>query len=105
MSKYYGAIGYAKSVEDIASVYREEITERYYYGDIYRNSKSNKSSENLNDNISISNKVSILADPFAMNNFQAIKYATYLGTKWKVKSVEVQYPRLILELGDVYNAG
>jgi hypothetical protein len=59
--------------------------------------------ENLNDNMNINNRISILADPFAYQNFHTIKYINWMGAKWKVGSVEVQSPRLILAIGGVYN--
>jgi len=36
-------------------------------------------------------------------NFQNIRYITYLGTNWKVTSIDTQYPRLVLSIGGVYN--
>lgn len=104
MSKYCGKIGFATTVETVPGNWTEQITERTYYGDLIRNSRKLQSSGNQNDNIVISNEISIVADPFAKENFHAIRYAEYMGTKWKVSSVDVQYPRLVLSLGEVYNA-
>ena len=104
MAKYYGKIGYATSEEVKPGVWKKRITEREYFGDVYRNTRKLQSSGNQNDNITISNEISIVADPFAYENFHAIRYAEFMGSKWKVTSVDVQYPRLILSLGEVYNA-
>lgn len=104
MAKYCGKIGFATTVESVPGNWTEQITERTYYGDLIRNSRKLQSSGNQNDNIIISNEISIVADPFAKENFHAIRYAEYIGTKWKVSSVDVQYPRLVLSLGEVYNA-
>lgn len=103
MSKYYGKIGYGVSTETVPGVWTMEITERYYIGDFYKNSRSLDRNENLNDNIDISNKISIVSDPYALQNFSLIKYAEFMGIKWKVKNVEVEFPRLILTLGGEYN--
>lgn len=105
MAKFYGAIGYGKSVETSPGVWEDQITERMYRGDLIRNSRRLQSSENLNDNINISNQISIVADPYANENFHLMKYASFMGTKWKITDVEVQYPRLILTVGGVYNGG
>lgn len=102
--KYCGKIGFATTSETFPGNWTEQITEKLYYGDLIRNSRKLQSSGNQNDNIVISNEISIIADPFAKENFHAIRYAEYMGTKWKVSSVDVQYPRLILSLGEVYNA-
>lgn len=104
MTRWCGAIGYAETIEIEPGVWSEEFTERKYYGDLLRNSRRLQGSQQVNDDITISNQISILADPYAFQHFHAIRYAELFGTKWKVSSVEVQYPRLILELGGVYNA-
>ena len=104
MTRWCGVIGYAETLEIEPGVWSEEFTERKYYGDLLRNSRRLQGTQQINDNITISNQISILADPYAVQHFHAIRYAELFGTKWKVSSVEVQYPRLILTLGDGYNA-
>jgi len=32
-----------------------------------------------------------------------IRYVTWMGTKWRVANIDVNYPRLNLSIGDVYN--
>lgn len=103
MNKFYGKIGYAITKETIPGVWVEQIVERSYYGDVIRNIRRLQSSENLNDNINVSNEISIVADAFANQNFHSMRYVEYMGTKWKVSSIEVKYPRLILSIGGVYN--
>lgn len=103
MAKFYGKIGYASTVETKPGVYEEQIVERSYYGDLIRNTRRLQSVDQVNDDINISNEISIVADPYATNNFHTMRYAVFMGTKWKVSNVEVSYPRLILTLGGVYN--
>lgn len=103
MAKWFGKIGFAETKETTPGVWEEQITEREYFGDLTRNTRRLQSSENLNDNITIANEISIISDPFANQNFHAMRYVEFMGTKWKVSTVEVQYPRLILSLGDIYN--
>lgn len=103
MSKWFGKIGYCETIETSPGVWTEQITEREYYGDLLKVSKKTQSSENLNDNITISNQISIVADPFANENLRLISYVTFMGTKWKITSADVQYPRIILTMGGVYN--
>lgn len=104
MAKFSGKIGFAVIEETKPGVWTERMVEHRYYGDLMRNTRRLRSSGNLNDNVTISNQISIVADPFAKENFHAMRYVELYGAKWKITSVEVQYPRLILELGDVYNA-
>lgn len=105
MAKWCGKIGFTSTSEDPigSGNWVEQVTERTYYGDLIRNTRRYQSSGSINDNIVVSNELSIIADPFANENFHTIRYAELKGTKWKISSVEVQYPRLILILGDVYN--
>lgn len=103
MAKYYGAIGYAETVETRPGVWTERITERKYAGDQLQNSRDLRSADQLNDDINVSIRISIIADPFAYNNFHTMRYIEFMGAKWKISRVEVQYPRLILTVGGLYN--
>lgn len=103
MAKFYGSIGFTETEETSPGIYSEQVKERNYYGDIIRNVRSLQTADQLNDNINISNIISIIADPYANDHFHSMKYATWQGTKWKISSVEVQYPRLLLTLGGVYH--
>ena len=106
MAKFYGQIGYIQNVEDEENpgVWEEQAIEKQYYGDITRNMSHYQQNNNVNDDISINNTISIIADPYANKNFQHIRYVKWMYTKWKVTNVEVQYPRLLLTLGGEYHA-
>lgn len=103
MAKFLGTLGYVKTVETAPGVYSDEITERPCKGDILRNSQSFNSSEFLNDDIDINNRFSFVADAFTYANIANIRYILWNGTKWKVSSVDIQRPRLILSVRGVYN--
>lgn len=103
MARFYGKVGYAVMVETAPGVEREKIVPRMYYGDDIKNVSRWENGQGLNDDINISNEISILADPYAYENFHMIRYVEYMGTKWKVRNVTVQRPRLLLSLGGVYN--
>lgn len=101
--KFYGKIGFGETVEKSDGIWADTIVEKDYYGDILKNVKRSEDAAKVNDDISISNQLSIVSDPYLTNHFHAIKYVTMFGTNWKVTSVEVQFPRLLLTLGGVYN--
>jgi hypothetical protein len=103
MAKFYGVVGYAQTVETAPGVWTESITERNYSGDVIRISRSWQAGENLNDDLTINNQISIVADPFAYQNFHAMRYITWMGANWKISKIDVQRPRLILTIGGVYN--
>lgn len=103
MGKFYGSVGYADIVETAPGVCKEQIIEYNYSGDLIRNTRQLQPGEMLNDNINIANEISILADPFARQNFHKMRYVVFMGSKWKISKVEVNYPRLILTIGGLYN--
>lgn len=104
MAKFYGTIGYAITEETEPGIWEPKVVTRKYRGDLVRNtSRRMQTSDEINDDITVSNDISIVADPFAYQNFIYMRYVEFIGVKWKVSNVEIQYPRLILTLGGVYN--
>lgn len=105
MAKWFGKIGFANTVETSPGIWEEQITTHEYFGDVYRNTRRLQTTDQVNDDINISNEISILADPFANENFHSMRYAEFMGTPWKITNVEVKYPRLILTLGGLFTNG
>lgn len=104
MSKFCGVIGYAITGEIKPGVYADStIVEKDIVGDIIKNSSKTENNNKVNQDITIDNRISILAHPEVTQNFTSIKYVKFWGIAWTVKAVEVQYPRLILTLGGEYN--
>ena len=103
MARFHGIIGYSELEETSPGIWSEKIVERTYTGDMTKNFVNADSSPRINTNVKLSNTISIYSDPYANSNLFNIRYLKYLGVKWKVESVEIAWPRLILTLGDVYN--
>lgn len=103
MAKFYGKVGYIKSVEVRPGVWDNQVTERSYYGDVTRNTSRFQSTGEVIDDVNISNNISIVADPYANENFHYMRYVEFMGAKCKITNVEVKYPRIVLSLGGVYN--
>lgn len=104
MAKFYGKIGYIETKETSPGVWTEVSTERDYFGDVInRSSRWQSSQDKQNDDLQITNQISIVADPYALNNFSSMRYIEWMGALWKINSVSVEYPRLTLEIGGVYN--
>ena len=97
-----GYIYTAESFEG-SGVYEENEVTRSYAADTIKKRSSWPSADKQNDDISFNNELSIIADGYAFNNFQFLKYVIFKGTKWEVSSVELDYPRLIVSFGGVYN--
>ena len=103
MAKFYGTIGYAETVETKPGVHKEQIIEKQYFGDLLRISRQLQSTDKVNDDVKVAHEISIVADPYANQHFHAMRYVEFSGAKWKITNVQVQYPRLILSVGGLYN--
>ena len=105
MAKFFGKIGLVWTQEEPrdSGVWVEKSKEAECYGDVNRVVRRWDAGQKVNDDITVNNEISILADPFVMKNIPWIHYVIWNDIKWKVSSVEVQYPRLILSIGGVYN--
>jgi hypothetical protein len=104
MARFSGKVGYGIEQRTAPGVTEDVIIEKHYIGDVVRLSRQQReSTESVNNDISASHSISIVADPFAIENFLAIQYVIWAGVYWTVSEVEVQHPRLIMRLGEVYN--
>lgn len=103
MAKFYDVVGYVEQIETAPGVFEEKATEIAYQGDITKNTTRWQTGEGLNDDLTVSNIISIVADPYAEQHVFAIRYVKWMGAYWKVTNVEVQRPRLILTIGGRYN--
>lgn len=104
--KFSGRVGFwINDVEVKPGVYKNRTIEKPYTGDVLKNVRNFQSAENqINDNLRVNNRLSIISDLYMQKNWASIKYVLWNGVKWKVSSVDIgSYPRVILELGGVYN--
>lgn len=101
--RFYGAVGYAITTETSPDVWVETLLEIMYRGDVRRVTRRLVTGDKVNDDVNISNEISIVADAFAFENFQNIRYVLWNNVKWKVSSITVERPRLTLEIGGLYN--
>lgn len=103
MAKWYGKVGYVTTEEINPGIYDQVPVEKEYYGDILTNTSKWSAANKVNDDLSVSNRISIIADPFAYHNFQHIRYVEFMNAFWEVTNAEVQHPRIILSIGGAYN--
>lgn len=105
MTKFYGVIGYGegKQVETSPGVWEVVPIEYSYRGDVIRPGRKLESGDQVNNDISVTNSISIVADAYAREHFMSMSYVMWLGVRWKIDTVSVEPPRLILKLGGVYN--
>lgn len=103
MTRFSGKVGYGETVETAPGVHEDVITERTYFGDVIRNSVQYREGESVNNDLSVNNSISIVADAYANEHFFAVRYVVWAGAYWSISEVEFQRPRLLLRLGGVYN--
>ena len=101
--KWYGKIGYALTEDGKDGVWTPVMTWKQYYGDVQRYTRRVEGAQNVNDDLNISNTISILADPYAFENIGYMKCIEWMGTLWEISSIDISYPRMILSIGGVYN--
>ena len=103
MAKFYGPIGYVEDQVTGLDIHTNKPVEHSYRGDLLENNRRLEKGEVVNDDVTISNQISIVADPYAWKHIHDMRYVKWMGVAWKVTKVDVKYPRLILSLGGVYN--
>lgn len=105
MAKFRGTIGFViDDVEVSPGIYKTEIIERTYTGDIYRDSKRmTDSSSTTNQSVSLSISFNFLTDNFAIDYLYAMSYLIFRGKKWSISTLELKYPRMEITLGGLYN--
>ena len=103
MARFCGVVGFAETKKTAPGVWSEVFSEHTYFGDVVRNTGRMNNNEGLNDDIVVNNSFSIVADAYALRNFHQIRYINWMGSNWKVTTVEVQPPRLVLTIDGVYN--
>lgn len=102
--KFAGDVGFwLKNVETKPGIWGDKMVEKHYTGDVTRAyNKWDSRPDSLSsttDELNVNNQISILGDLFAQENWPSIKYVVWNGVPWKVKTVEIRFPRLILEIG------
>ena len=105
MAKFVGMIGFSVESEDSleTGIWGPVITEKKYYGDIVNSTYKWNDNSKVNEDLNISNKFSIVANSFAIENIGNMLYVVWNGTKWKIITAEVSFPRIILYIGGLYN--
>ena len=103
MNKWYGNIGYADTKEVEPGIWEEQITVKPYFGDVISKVGKFQITSEVNDDKDVAVKLSIVADPYAENHFRSMRYVEMWGEKWKITSVEPARPRIILQIGGLWN--
>lgn len=103
MARFYGSIGFAVECETAPGVWRASIEEHTYIGNVTRNGIRWDQGDNMNEPIRVDNAISVIGDDYLNAHLADIRYVVYMGRKWKVASIQVQRPRIILQIAGDYH--
>lgn len=102
--KYSGKIGFAVMKNEGDGIYTEEIEEKVYYGDLLSSRWNNENNQNsTNTNVRLNNSISVICDKYLSENISVMRYITYKNSKWCINGIEIQPPRIIINIGGIYN--
>ena len=102
MTRCSGNIGYALVAETQPGVWTEEVVDKKYYGEVVTDNRKFTDQNQINDNLNISNNISVVSNKFMLDNMSYMKYITFLKSKWKISSVDIKPPRIIITMGGLY---
>lgn len=104
MGKFFGKVGLVIMEQTAPGVYMPNTVTVSCYGEVLNVTKRwQGAAEQVNDNLNIDSRISILSNKFLTENLSHIRFVEWMGAPWKVTSVELSYPRIILSIGGVYN--
>jgi hypothetical protein len=103
MPKCSGVIGYALAGETQPGVWSENTVERTYYGEVVRDNRRVVDQGEINGSVNINNNISVVSNKFMLDNMAFMRYISFANSKWKITSVDIRPPRIIITLGGLYN--
>jgi hypothetical protein len=103
VAKWSGKIGFAETVLGDDDVSRTTIVEKKYRGDVLQDTRKWDDSEKINGDITINNRISVVARDYMLTHLQYMRYVTWQGAKWRISNISVAFPRVILSIGELYN--
>ena len=70
-----------------------------YRGDVVLDQRRWRTEEKVNDDLSLDNSISILADGYAYENIGNMKYIIWNKVPWKIQSFNINRPRIVIQIG------
>ena len=101
--RWYGRIGFTVDSDETFGIFEKTTTAKPYYGDVLYLRPRWEARDNSTNNDLVANvQLSVVADDFAIRNSSYMTWAEYMGAKWCITSIEVVFPRILINLGSVY---
>lgn len=103
MAKFAGLVTYVVTKETVPGVWAEVAESVTMRGDIIRKGAVVQNGDKVNDDVVLNHRVSLVADDYALGNYQDIKRIQIDGREWNINNIEVQRPRIIVTVGGLWN--
>ena len=104
MAKFSGELGYLVETDLGNGITEPSIIYKKCKGDLLENRRTSQNSNEIIEGVQLSNKFSIIANPFMLENLGKLKVVKYLGVPWEINSAGYNKPRVIIDVKGVYNA-
>lgn len=101
--RYSGAIGIAVQTEKSPGIWEDTITEVPKLGDVVQRTEVLGSADSVLPQYRTTTSISVLSDGVLKENYENLRYVTYMGKRWTIASAVIDAPRLVLYIGEVYN--
>lgn len=103
MARFSGLVGYVTEEETVPGVWGPVEKTRMMKGDVIHQVSRYDKGEKVNDDIVLNHRISLIGDSYSFGNYYNLKWVKMGTIKWKVTSIEIKRPRLIVSLGGVWN--
>lgn len=104
MARFHDKVGFLTGQDNQETgKYEQSAVERPYYGRILEHTRRWDSTDHLNDDLTVANQIAITANDYAFKHMSSIAYVHWMHGYWKVASIRVKGPEIILTLGGVWN--
>ena len=104
MARFHDKVGFMIGQDNQETgKYEYQAVERAYYGRILEHTRRWESADSVNDDLTVANQIAITANDYAFQHASSIAYVRWMHGLWKVTSIRVKTPEIILTLGGVWN--
>lgn len=101
--RYSGKFGFAVPTETVPGVWKDVVTERDYIGDVVQRTETFSVADSVIPQYRTTTSISVLCDGVLKESYKGLRYVEYMGENWVAASVVMQWPRIIVYIGEVYN--
>ena len=104
MARFHDKVGFLIPQDNQETgISQPKAVEKSYYGKVLEHTRRWESTEHVNDDLTVANQIAITANDYSFRYMSCIAYVRWMSSRWKVTSIRVKPPEIILTLGGVWN--